>query len=153
MFFLGLCVCACVDVFCAFAYDLLWWLGACMSVTSLSTCVCVHVCVHGSALWCSLIPVDAVISEGVAVYVSPPRKKNMFRDAATAACHLFYHHWSSGDRMHKAFLTIVMLSINHIYGIVLHQIGCDLIPQYCVYATHTQMHVHLCLYIIWACMD
>lgn len=155
MFFLGLCVRACVDVFLhvvAEAYKLLWWLwSACVCVTCLSTCACV--CVQGSVVWCSLIPVDAVISEDVAVYVSILQDKNMFRDSATAVYHSFYHHWSSGDRTHKGFISVVMVSINHIYSIVLHQIGCDLIPQGFVYATHTQMHVCLCLYINGGRMD
>ena len=63
-----------------------------MCVTSLPTCVCVCVCVCARALSLSQnsIPVDAVISEDVAVYVSALRDKNMFRDSATAACHLFF---------------------------------------------------------------
>lgn len=52
----------------------------------------VCVCVQRSTLCFSLIPVDAVISEDIAVQVSPLRDKNMFRDAPTAACHLFHHH-------------------------------------------------------------
>lgn len=57
--------------------------------------LCSRVCppVHvGVGLLCDavLIPVDAVISEDVTVFVSPLRDGNMFRDAATAACHLFY---------------------------------------------------------------
>ncbi len=155
MFFLRFRVRACVDVFARCRRNIQVTVVA---VERIHACymfvyLCMYVCVHGSAVWCSLIPVDAVIWEDVAVYVSTLQDKNMFRDSATAVCHSFYHHWSSGDRMHKGFIAKVMVSINHIYSIALHQIGCDLIPQDFVYATHTQMHVCLWLYINGGWMD
>ena len=62
----------------------------CYIFAYLCVCVCVCVCARTLSLSRNSIPVDAVISEDVAVYVSALRDKNMFRDSATAACHLFF---------------------------------------------------------------
>lgn len=51
----------------------------------------VYLCVCARGLQFNFF-VDAVISEDVAVHVSTLWDKNMFKDSATAACHLFYHH-------------------------------------------------------------
>lgn len=74
MFFLRLCVRACVDVFARRRGSVqvtvvaVEHMRVCYTVFYLCMCVA----------WCSLIPVDAVISEDVAVYVSTLWDENMF---------------------------------------------------------------------------
>lgn len=96
------------------------------------TCVVVYLPVHVRLVphpCCSLNSVDAVLSEDIAVRV--PTLGGRGGGKARICLEILleqpaiYLHWSSGDRVHKGFITMMMVSINHIYGIVLRQIGCD----------------------------
>lgn len=84
----------------------------------------------------AVILVDAVISDDVAVFASTLQGISLEILQQQLAIFL-YQPWSSVDSTHKGFITWVMVSINHIYCIVLHHIGSDLIPQNFVFATQS----------------
>lgn len=112
VFFLRPCVYVCVDMFpctsiCYCGVD-----RACVCVCYMFFYLCVSACTPCDSLesmWMLLSPRILVVCVPVLW------EKRMFRDSAVAAYYLFYHRWSSADMTHKGFITIVMVSINHIY--------------------------------------
>lgn len=114
--------------------------SASVHVAVVATWVCMCVC-FVSCIW---IAVDGVILEDSAVHASTLRAQIMFRHSAMFPWKFtLYHHWSSDDSRHRGFVTLVIVSINHIYSASWDRMwSCPSYVCLCSYA-----NVSLCLYI------